>query len=433
MSAEDRLRAAARARTDLITGVRPLELPHEIPARVRHSRPASRWLSWGAPVAAAAVVTAVALALVLLRQAGGPQSRPSAPASGSTAAASIPRYYVELADVGSTSDQMKAIVGDDHNGRLIADLHPTASQNFYGVTAAADDRTFVVMSYDNLNPQTTWYLLRIAPYTAHPATLTKLPIKPVFAHVSGLALSPDGRELAIMYRTATTATNAKTFLTVYSMSSGAALNTWRMNGPQNDIIGQDGNGVGLTWVDGDRTVDFLWSVPARETAPGKFIPGKKTLRALDVTAVGHDLMADSRQVMEFPAWVTNKQARTWTEPCANVLPARDGTVVCGSAGGSNVSGVAAKVPQSYAGYSAATGKPLHVIYRSDGPVLSANYQVLWTDPAGSHAIAHLLIALKGVKVPGGNKFGVVGGGRFTPLPPLIDPGGAVDNPGGIAF
>jgi hypothetical protein len=232
MSVEERLRAAARARTDVVTSVRPLELPAESPARVRRRRHARRWLGWGAPIAAAALVTAVALALVLLRQAGGAQSRPSAPASGSTAAASIPRYYVELAYTGSASDQMKAIVGDDRTGRKLAVLNPTASQNFYGVTAAADDRTFVVMNYDNPNPQTTWYLLRIAPHTAHPARLTKLPIKPVLAHVSGLALSPDGRELAVMYRTATTATNAKTFLTVYSMSSGAALNTWRMTGPR---------------------------------------------------------------------------------------------------------------------------------------------------------------------------------------------------------
>jgi hypothetical protein len=430
MSVEDRVRAAARARTDVVQNVRPLEFPDEMPAPVRRSPRTSRWLSWGAPVAAAALVTALALALVLLRQADGPQPRPSAPASGATAAASIPRYYVELAYTGSTSAQMKAIVGDDRNGRLIADLHPTASQNFYGVTAAADDRTFVVMNYDNLNPQTTWYLLRIAPYTAHPARLTKLPIKPVLAHVSGLALSPDGRELAVMYRTATTATNAKTFFTVYSMSTGAALNTWRMNGPQNDIIGGDGNGVGLTWVNGDRTVDFRWAVPRQETAPGKFTLGEETLRALDVTAGGHDLMADSRLVMRFPAWVTGK--RTWTAACPNVLAARDGNVVCGSAGGSIVSDVEAKLPLSYVSYSA-TGKPLHVIYRYQAPVLNASLQVLWTDPSGSHAIAQLLIALKGEKVSASDKFGVVGGGRFTPLPALIVPVGAVDNAGGIAF
>jgi hypothetical protein len=432
MSVEERLRAAARARTDVVSGVRPLELPDELPAPARRTRHASRWFSWGAPIAAAALVTALALTLALLRQAGGPRPGPSVPASGASAA-SIPRYYVELAYTGSTSAQMKAIVGDDRTGRKVAVLNPTASQNFYGVTAAADDRTFVVMNYRNTTQQTTWYLLRIAPGTAHPARMVKLPIKPLVAHVSGLALSPDGRELAIMYRTATTATNAKTFLTVYSMSSGAALNTWRTNGPNNGLIGGDGNGAGLSWVHGDRSVDFRWQIPPVKSKSGMFTPGRATLRALDVTAGGHDLMADSGLVVQLPMGATHKQARTWTEPCANALAAGDGTVVCGPAGGSYASGVEARVLLSFASLSAATGKPKHVLYTYQDQVLNANFEVLWTDPAGSRAITLLLLALKGEKVPASDKFGVVGGGRFTPLPALIVPSGAVDNAGGIAF
>jgi hypothetical protein len=75
------------------------------------------------------------------------------------------------------------------------------------VTAAADDRSFVVMSYQHGVQRTTWFLLRLTPGAAHPVTLTRLPIKPVAAHVNGLALSPDGRELAVMYRTPTSAVN----------------------------------------------------------------------------------------------------------------------------------------------------------------------------------------------------------------------------------
>ena len=432
MSVEDRLRAAARARTDVVTSVRPLELPAESPARVR-TRRTSRWYSWGAPVAAAALVTALALTLVLLRQAADPRPGPSAPASGPSAVAAIPRYYVELAYTGSTSAQMKAIVGDVFTGRRLAVLNPTASQNFYGVTAAADDRTFVVMNYHGATQETTWYLLRLAPGAAHPARMAKLPIKPVVAHISGLALSPDGRELAVMYRTASTATNAVTTLAVYSMSSGAALGTWRTPGPQNGLIGGDGNGAGLSWVNGDRSVDFRWQIPPRRSQSGTITPGKGTLRALDVTAGGHDLMADSRLVMQFPASTTNKQTRTWTVPCANALAARDGTVVCGPAGGSSASGVEATVPLSFVSLSGATAKPIRVLYTYQGKVLNANFEVLWTDPSGSRIITLLLLALKGEKVSASDKFGVVGGGRFTPLPALIVPSGAVDNPGGIAF
>ncbi len=69
MSTEDRVRAATRARANLVGQVRPLELPDELPARGRVSRraraarpayrpPRPHWLNWGAPIAAAALVTA---------------------------------------------------------------------------------------------------------------------------------------------------------------------------------------------------------------------------------------------------------------------------------------------------------------------------------------------------------------------------------------
>ena len=78
------------------------------------------------------------------------------------------------------------------------------------------------------------------------------------ANVYGLALSPDGRELAVMWRTATTATNAVTHLSVYSMSSGAALGTWTRMSPITLGLGGEREREDLTWVNGDRSVDFLW-------------------------------------------------------------------------------------------------------------------------------------------------------------------------------
>lgn len=39
MSIEDRVRAATRARTDLVRDIRPLELPGELPAPVRRAGP----------------------------------------------------------------------------------------------------------------------------------------------------------------------------------------------------------------------------------------------------------------------------------------------------------------------------------------------------------------------------------------------------------
>jgi hypothetical protein len=444
MSTEDRVRAATRARTALIRDIRPLEFPDELPAHARRTRRARRWVNWGAPIGAAALVTALALVLVMLRQAGGPQSGPATPAAAPPAAASIPRYYVALAYTGSTSAQMKAVVGDDRTGHTLAVITPSSSQNFYGVTAAADDRTFVLMNYEAAQQETTWYLLRLTPGAAHPTQLTKLPIKPLAAHVSGLALSPDGRELAVMWRTATTSTNAVTQLAVYSMSSGAALHTWSTPGPNNNLIGGDGNGAGLFWINGDRSVDFRWDNIVQGPVVSVRVHGttervrsnanQLTVRTLDVTSAGHDLLADSRLVLQVPPGVT--QDGHFTEPCVTSLAASDGrAIICGTVGGNIRSAACPAAPPSFVSYSTATGKPLQVLYRYQGVCVNGQALLLWTDPSGSQAIGLILTVkvVKGKNTPSPTLFGVAADGRFTPFPALVVPQGAVDNQGGIAF
>jgi hypothetical protein len=429
---EDRLRATTQAVTDAMRPVRPLELPGEQPARVPQDRRSRRWLNWGAPIAAAALVTALALTLVLIRQAGGPQPAAVTPASGGSASAvtPVPRYYVALAQTGSTSAQLKAVVGDDRTGRTVAVLNPSASQNFYGVTGAADDRTFVVMNYTGTTKQTTWYLLRLTPGAAHPTQLTKLPMKPLVAHVAGLALSPDGRELAVMWRTATTQANAVTYLAVYSMSSGAVLHTWITKGDNINAIGGGANGEGLAWVGGDRSIDFRWTVMTAEPHPSS----TDTVRRIDVTNPGSDLLADSRVAVKLPPTAAPTKT-TFSAPCARSVTAGDGTVVCGTSSFSDVSfqEVCSTVPPAFVTYSGTTGKRLKVLYRYHGQCLEAASLPVWTDSTGSHVIAFLLLSEKGVKASATDKFGLVTDGHFTPLPKLVvGTGDAVDQ-GGLAF
>jgi hypothetical protein len=436
VSTEDRVRAATRARASLVGQVRPLELPDELPARgrrARRARPARdprRWLTWGAPLAAAALVTALALALVLLRQAPAPQSPPVAPTSASPVPASIPRYYVALA-YGSKGAGMKAVVGDDQTGRTVAVLTPAAGQSFDGVTGAADDRTFVVLNYANATKQATWYLLRIAPGTAHPTQLTKLPIQPVRAQVSGLALSPDGQELAVMRQTSTK-TNGGSSLVVYSMSSGAVLRTWITKDGLNNGYGGSANAEALAWVDGDRSLDFRWTVP-----PGG--PNQNwtyTIRTIDVTAPGGDLLADSRVAVHVPPRVTTDKTKTRiSDPCLNELTAGDGTVVCGTTSSAAVSfeEVCSTVPPSLATYSGTTGKRLKVLYQWHGQCLYTYAMPLWTDSAGRHVITFLFLSEKGIKTSLTDKVGLVADGRFTPLPTLAVGEGADLDPGGLAF
>ncbi len=417
MSIEDRVRAATRARADLIRQIRPLELPDELPARgrrrrARPARDARRWLNWGAPLAAAALVMGVALILVTLRQAPVPQPGPVTPTSASPAAASIPRYYVTL-------DHMAAVVGDVRTGRKLAVI--SSGGNIYNVTAAADDRTFVLEESPVGGHATTWYLLRLTPGATHPTRLTKLPIAPIVANIYGFALSPDGSKLALMWRTASTPTNAVAHLSVYSVPTGATLGTWTESGGSGHSAlneGVAGDGTGLTWIDGDTTVAFPWavqSVPADE-------PLTKTFRALDVSTAGHDLLADSRVVAQVPTSRTKTKTASAT-PCGVTLMSSNGILVCGSSGDGNDSFQPAcpTADPTIASYSA-SGKRLQVLYRwQAAQCLSANTTVMWTSPDGSTAIVSLDLSMKGIKVtaPESSRFGIVSGGHLTVLPPLL--------------
>ena len=436
MSVEERLRGATRARADLVRDIRPLELPDELPARggrfrlPRGGHRSRRWLSWGAPLAAAAVVALVATLLVVLRQA--PETGPVSPASPSTSpfAAAIPRYYVALAGAGGAPARMKAVVGDDQTGRTVAQLIPSASQNFYGVTGAADDRTFVVTNYTAATEQTTWYLLRLNPGAAQPTQLTELPIKPVAAHVAGLALSPDGRELAVMWRSATTQVNAVTYLAVYSMATGAALHTWITRGDNYNAIAGGANGEGLSWVGGERSIDFRWTV-ANSGANGGFT---NTVRRIDVAAAGADLLASSRVAVKLPPTTTPVKS-AFSEPCDTSITAANGTVVCGTTTYSAVSykEVCSTLPPSFVTYSGTTGKQTGVLYRYHGQCLAAGVMPVWADPTASHVIAFLLRSVKGVKVSATDDFGLVTAGHFTLLPKLVVGLGDAADAGGLAF
>ena len=207
MSVEDRLRTATRARADLVSDIRPLDLPAREPARLRRAPGSRRWMAWAAPAAAAALVVALALTLVSIRQARNESPIPAAAQPGAaaiSAACPIPEFYAALnSPLGGGPTPV--VVGKTGASAVMSTVRPPKGQSFVGVTGAADDRTFVVAAeaYPALQgaysgAPVAWYLLRV-PAVGQAARLTKLSIpgQPAGTQVSGIALSPNGSELAI--------------------------------------------------------------------------------------------------------------------------------------------------------------------------------------------------------------------------------------------
>jgi hypothetical protein len=423
MSIEDRVRTATRARAGLVRQVRPLELPDELPARGRRSRRTRRagpardyrhWLNWGAPLAAAALVTALALVLVLLRQAPPPQPGPAAPTSTPSVPASVPRYYVVTARLGGVR------VGDDRTGRTVANVAAPPAQDFTGVTAAADDRTFVLTDYDNFKAETTWYLLRITPGTAHPARLTQLPIEPLRTRINGLALSADGRELAVMFNAA-----SGLQLSTYSVSSGALLGSWHTSTDYWMLRTGGDNAYGLSWLADGRHIAFRFDAYAKNS-----LTHLVTVRTLDLAAAGRDLLADSRLDLQLPLSVTKP---VLTELCSSSLVTPDGgQVICGTAGITVQEHPGCTgTPPSFDSYSTATGALHHVLFPPYRQCSGGAAVPLWTNSSESLVIG---LISGSANTPGAEapQVDLIVDGNLTPFPGLDDPS-LVGDLGGIAF
>jgi hypothetical protein len=404
MSVEDRVRTAARARADLVTDIRPLELPAARPLRVPFAPAPRRWVSWLAPVAAAAVVVALAVTLVSIRHSVGtpPVTVPVSPAVAAIEK-TVPEYYAEIMSSSSL------IVADDRTGAVLATLGPPAGATFAGVAAAADDRTFVLDTQDPGDGTHTWYLLRIAPGTSNPTQLTRLPIPtlPGPDEIDGLALSADASELAVFFQPYGSFTmqgqnkvlsggpHGPFTLRTYSLATGKALRTWTTPAG-NEALSTTStafpdNEVNLTWTADGRTLGFLFS---------PFNPPSYE-RTLNVTSAGDDLIADSRPVLAADV-----------DECDGVMLTSDGkTTICGVR--SYAPGGGCTAPKAeFTLYPVATGKLAGLLYRDQKSCATTTPSVIWARSAAS-AIGVLWI--DGPKKLISVTVGVLTPGKFTPL------------------
>jgi hypothetical protein len=473
---EEQARAAMRAIAGTVHDAPPLRFePRSLapaPHRPRGSGRQRHWWSWGAPLAAAAAVIALAVSLVVVKDMpnGGAVPRKSpVPTAGPGGA---PRYYAALKDVPEkataplgTSEEA-VVVGDAVTGKILATFAPPARTTFQSVTAAADDRTFVVFAVTSSTGSFlpgvkaggpaaksvatltgSWYKLRLAPGTAHPASLSRLPVRawswpdsstyanPAPGQIIATALSQSGQELAVAdYPDISEAKNVTPNwheVKVFSVGTGRLLRDWTEDNAtarMETVVGETMATVplgtpSLTWIDNDRAVAFATSYDTAGTVLG-------TIRRLDVSGPSSgNLMTDSTVIWSGTlAWNQSKgcfQVDDWPPLI--------------SADGNSISCLTWDMPATTPGhvdfdtYPLVTGRKPALNYRATIPPENKsgglNASVLWVSPSADTLI--VTWGGPGLKPAAGSRFGVVSHGKFTPLP--LQPNRAALLGPGIAF
>ncbi len=240
------------------------------------------------PLAAAAAVIVIIAVVALIT--GLPASHQ--PATSGSAPASLPRFYVTT---GSTPNGRgtQAVVRASASGQVVgtvsvpsADSVPWADSGGTFVTAAADDRSFIIGAYegqepDNLGGGLDLRLFRFAISAAgKPGHLTELAPAPMRNETTeGIALSPDGKLLAVSLMRDSPA-DAVAAIQVLDLATGATR-TWTAPAHSVYIPGPP------SWADGSRVIAFTW---LRSTQSG-LMSAPRGIRLLDITAPGDNLVA----------------------------------------------------------------------------------------------------------------------------------------------
>jgi len=407
-SLEDRVRAATRAQAQTLREVGPLRLS---PAPARRAIRRRRWRGWLAPTTAAALVIAIAVALVVVRDIPNGRAIPQG-----TAASSVPPYYAAIdSQPGTSPSTSRLVIGDTLTGARLATIAPPRGRWFAGVTGASDDRTFVVSTrLDAGNGSTTlavtWYLLRIAPGGTPAYRLTRLAIPDMGSWgVQTIALSGSGRQLAMTVFPPKQEPGRQDWgLRIYSVATGKLLRAWSANDWTYLSL------VTLSWVDGDRAVAFPTFEVPKGTAASTI---RESERLIEVTAPGGDLLAHSRVI-----WSTQTTAGAYA-PARCLGGARvtaDGkTVVCVTGPVGSTTPGNGQVTLEWLTYLTSAPTVPRVLYKVtvDAPSSDTDVSgVLWSDPSGSTFIIEWAVARS--ITASTVHFGVVSHGQFRPLPSL---------------
>jgi hypothetical protein len=292
------------------------------------------------------------------------------------AAGQVPRYYMALPGADNFANvpgAPTAVLADTFTGKKLLTVRPSGKDKFVTVSAAADDRTFVLGAAPGLEPPavpsaTTWYLVRVRPGRVFTATVRKLrvPAPPTGGRADTTALSPDGRELAVLGTEPGPKQSYLEFLRVYSVATGRLLRAW--SGP-----------LDVAW---DAYTTLSWTAGGRQLAVGYTWFAKSAqylgVRTVDVTRPGQSLLADSRL-----AWSVKDYLN---------------------------------FPNTFLEYSAVSGKLARTVYRTDSSCVPGGSGVLWASASGRTLIGYIEYGEPPLTTTSVLRFGIFTGGRFTPLP-----------------
>ena len=396
-----------------------------------------RWTLWAVPLTAAVAVVAVAVSLVIVRDiSNGPVVPPTAPAPSATAA---PRYYLEISGTAfswyayapltgaSNVPSNKLVIGDTGTGQQLATLAAPTGTEWAGVTAAADDRTFAAYALPGSGDSGAvghWYLVRLTPGAASPATLTRLPIKPL-SDVGAMALSRSGKELAVVIAASQSDRNSnqtgEKSLCVYSVATGDLTHPcWSAGTTEtNTYFFSGGYQQGqlkssLTWIDGDNAIAFPASQAIR-IPHWKNAESRQTVRALNLASKGTGLAADSKVIW---SETTAPLANPLCESSEPAVSADGTTVLCAT----STQPADQNLPWRLAWLAFPTSAAAHPGGR---PVTAYQFTMrlpwqpagwtppLWVDRSGSVLLVAWLLEKNGHAFA---HFGVISGGKFTALP-----------------
>ena len=229
----------------------------------------------------------------------------------------VPEYYVAWMQ----ADTPYLVVGDTATGKQVgqvAEPHGVYLEEIYG--AAADDRTFIAMGDRLGGPDggtAVWYLLRVDPGDRTPARLTEVSI-PVRQNPAGVAISPDGTELAVALA------GSPATVRIYSIPTGEVLRTWSAT-ERGALAVESASAAGgssqftaarvLRWSSDGRHLAFAWNSTA--------------IRVLDASAPDGNLITSSSVVAAIGTTVNKDSSLTCNASQGWQLVAGGHGVICG--------------------------------------------------------------------------------------------------------